>query len=349
VTRIHFGIITNYSKMRGKSMTFKIKMASAVAVAAVVALTLAGCSTGASTSASSEDAAPAAAGNKICVYTHGDGGTFWSVFQKGAEAAAAELNVTLDYQGSTNDSAKQAQTITAGIAAGCQGIAASAPDPAAIKDAMLAAAAAGIPTVTANSGSSVFAELGAFTHIGQDEIVAGREAGKKFNEMGLKNILCPIQEAANSGLTDRCKGATETFDGTVTEFNIDGALADLTGAQAKIAAALTADPTIDGIFALNADVATGAALPAATASGRDIKIGTIDMSADALDAIKAGTIAFAVDQQQYAQGYMAVVLLNLAINNGNELGGGVPIYSGPGFVTADNVDAVMALVAGGTR
>jgi simple sugar transport system substrate-binding protein len=46
---------------------------------------------------------------------------------------------------------------------------------------------------------------------------------------------------------------------------------------------------------------------------------------------------------------MAVVLLNLAINNGNELGGGVPIYSGPGFVTADNVDAVMALVAAGTR
>lgn len=328
-------------------MTFKTKMATTAAIAAVVALSLAGCSAGATTSTSTE--AAAAPGNKICVYTHGDGGTFWSVFQKGAEKAAAELNVTLDYQGSSNDSAKQAQTITAGIAAGCMGIAASAPDAAAIKDSMLAAAAAGIPTVTANSGSSVFAELGAFTHIGQDEIVAGREAGKKFNDMGLKNILCPIQEAANSGLTDRCKGASETFTGTVTNFNVDGALADLTGAEAKIAAALTADPTIDGIFALNADVATGAALPAATASGRDIMIGTIDMSADALAAIKAGTIAFAVDQQQYAQGYMAVVLLNLAINNGNKLGGGLPIYSGPGFVTSDNVDAVLKLVAAGTR
>ncbi|GAB2816539.1 sugar ABC transporter substrate-binding protein [Alpinimonas psychrophila] len=328
-------------------MTFKIKIASVAAVAAVVAMTLAGCSAGATSS--STTGAAAVKGNKICVYTHGDGGTFWSVFQKGAEAAAADLNVTLDYQGSTNDSAKQAQTITAGIAAGCQGIAASAPDPAAIKTAMLAAHAAGIPTVTANSGSAVFAELGAFTHIGQDEIVAGRAAGEKFNAMGLKNILCPIQEAANSGLTERCKGASETFKGKVTNFNVDGALADLTGAEAKIAAALTADPTIDGIFALNADVATGAALPAATASGRAIKIGTIDMSADALKAIKAGTIAFAVDQQQYAQGYMAVVLLNLAINNGNELGGGLPIYSGPGFVTAENVDAVMALVAAGTR
>jgi simple sugar transport system substrate-binding protein len=347
MTFIREVVATNYSKMRGKSMTFKTKMATAAAIAAVVALSLAGCAAGATTEAPSEEAA--AAGNKICVYTHGDGGTFWSVFQKGAEAAAAELNVTLDYQGSTNDSAKQAQTIAAGVTAGCEGIAASAPDAAAIKDAMLAAADAGIPTVTANSGSDVFAELGAFTHVGQDEIVAGREAGKKFNEMGLKNILCPIQEAANSGLTLRCQGAAETFTGTVANFNLDGGLADLTGAEAKLSAALTADPTIDGIFALNADIATGAALPAATASGRDIMIGTIDMSADALEAIKAGTIAFAVDQQQYAQGYMAVVLLNLAINNGNKLGGGVPIYSGPGFVTSDNVDAVMALVAAGTR
>ncbi len=326
-------------------MTFKFKMASVAAVAAVVAMTLAGCSAGATGSSTTASAKS----NKVCVYTHGDGGTFWSVFQKGAQAAAKDLGVTLDYQGSTNDSAKQAQTITAGIAAGCQGIAASAPDPAAIKAPMLAAHAAGIPTVTVNSGSSVFAELGAFTHIGQDEIVAGQAAGKKFNDLGLKHILCPIQEAANSGLTDRCKGAAETFTGTVTNFNVDGALADLTGAQAKILAALQADTTIDGIFALNADVASGAALPAATASGRSIKIGTIDMSADALKDIKAGTIAFAIDQQQYAQGYLAVVLLNLAINNGNEVGGGLPIYSGPGFVTSDNVDSVMALVAAGTR
>ena len=199
---------------------------------------------------------------KICVYTHGDGGTFWSVAQKGAEAAAADLGVTLDYQGSSNDAAKQASTIQAGIAAGCNGIAASAPDPEAIKSAMLAAHDAGIPTVTMNSGSSVFKDLGAFTHIGQDEVVAGRAAGEKFNEMGLKHILCPIQEANNIGLTDRCKGAAETFKGKVTNFNLDGGLADLTAASAKLKAALQADSTIDGIFALNADIAAKAALPA---------------------------------------------------------------------------------------
>jgi len=312
-------------------------------IAAVASLSLAGC---AATST------PEAGGNadiKICVYTHGDGGTFWSVAQAGAEAAAADLGVTLDYQGSTNDSAKQAATIEAGVAGGCSGIAASAPDAGAIKDAMLAAKAAGIPTVTMNSGSSVFKELGAFTHVGQDEIVAGREAGYRFNELGATKVLCPIQEAANSGLTDRCKGLSETFEGETVDFNLDGGLADLAGSAAKLQAALEADPAIDGIFALNADIATGAAMVASENTGRNAIIGTVDMSADALTAIKDGKMAFAVDQQQYAQGYMSVVLLFLNITNAHELGGGLPIYTGPGFVTADNVDKVMELVAAGTR
>jgi simple sugar transport system substrate-binding protein len=78
-------------------------------------------------------------------------------------------------------------------------------------------------------------------------------------------------------------------------------------------------------------------------------IGTVDMSADALQAIKDGSIAFAIDQQQYAQGYLAVVMLYLNLTNGHVLGGGLPMYTGPGFVEAGNVDQVMALVEAGTR
>lgn len=327
-------------------MSFK-KIAVASAAAAALVVAMAGCSSASSDSASGGDSANKDI--KICVYTHGDGGTFWSVAQAGAEAAGADLGVTVDYQGSSNDAAKEAQTIEAGVSGGCQGIAASAPDPDAIKDALATAEAAGIPVITMNSGSAVFEDLGAYTHVGQDEVIAGEGAGKKFNEIGATKVLCPIQEAANVGLTDRCAGVKNTFKGEVVELNVDGALADPTGAQAKIKAALDADPSIDGIIALNADVATGSALPAVQASGRDIQIGTFDMSSDALDSIEAGDIAFAIDQQQYAQGYMSVVLLYLAIVNGNELGGGMPIYTGPGFVTADNVKVVKEYVAGGTR
>jgi simple sugar transport system substrate-binding protein len=317
------------------------KLAALVAVSALV---LTGCATAADTGT---DAAPAS-DFKICVYTHGDGGTFWSVAQAGAVQAGKDLGVTVDYQGSTNDSAKQAQTIEAGIAAGCDAIAASAPDPSAIQDAMLAAAAAGLPLVTMNSGSDIFKTLGAFTHVGQDEIVAGREAGLRFKALGVKKILCPIQEAANIGLQDRCKGAQETH-GNVVNFNLDGGLADLTASSAKIKAELEAKGDYDAVFALNADIAAKAVLPAATDLGLDLVIGTVDMSADALNAIKDGTMSFAIDQQQYAQGYMSVVLLYLNLTNGHTLGGGLPMYTGPGFVDATNVEKVIALVAAGTR
>jgi simple sugar transport system substrate-binding protein len=318
------------------------KLAALVAVSALV---LTGCAT---TAAEEETAAPAS-DFKICVYTHGDGGGFWSVAQKGAEQAGTDLGVTVDYQGSTNDSAKQAQTIEAGIAGGCDAIAASAPDPDAITDAMLAAAAAGIPTVTMNSGSSVFKALGAITHVGQDEFIAGQEAGLKFNEAGLTKVLCPMQEAANIGLKQRCEGAADTFEGELVEFNLDGGLADLTAASAKIKAELEANTDYDGVFALNADIAAKAVLPAVTDLGVEMYIGTVDMSAEALDAIEAGTIAFAIDQQQYAQGYLSVALLYLNLTNGHTLGGGLPMYTGPGFVDSTNVATVKALVAAGTR
>lgn len=321
----------------------------AIAAAAVVsasALVLAGCASGGSGGDSQ------AADNKdikICVYTHGDGGTFWSVFEKGAEAAATMTGVTLDYQGTTNDAAKLAQAIEAGVAGGCSAISVSVPDAGAESEALAAAEAAGIPVLTTNSGAKDYKALGAYTHVGQDEVVAGEAAGERFNELGLTNVVCAIQEANNSGLAERCQGLKNTFAGTVTDLNIDGALADPAMAEQKITAALSADPTIDGLFLLNADVATGSAMPAVETSGREIVIGTVDMSADALQAIKDGKIAFAIDQQQYAQGFLAVMLQYLAVTNGNQLGGGLPMYTGPGFVTSDNVDDVITYIGNGTR
>lgn len=322
---------------------------------AVSALMLTGCATAASDDGATSSAAPAtseatpvASDIKICIYTHGEGGAFWAVLQNGADQAGIDLGLEIDYQGSSSDSALQAQIIDAGVAAGCDGIAASAPDPGAITSAMQAATAAGIPLVTINSGAEIYRDLGAFTHVGQDEIVAGREAGLRFKALGVQKVLCPIHEAANIGLQERCQGAQETH-GNVVNFNLDGGLMDLTAASAKIRAELDAAGDYDAIFGLNADITAVAALPAAEDLGLKLVIGTVDMSGDALDAIKDGRMSFAIDQQQYAQGYLAVTLLYLNIINKHVLGGGLPMYTGPGFVDESNVEDVISLVQAGTR
>ncbi len=320
-----------------------------LAAALAAALVMSGCASG--TDDNDDDGGGGGGDNadiKICMYTHGDGGGFWSVAKKGAEKAADDLGVDLDYQESNNDPEAQAQFIEAGVDAGCDGIAVSAPNPDAIQGAMDKANEAGIPLVTMNSGSDSFQDLHAFTHVGQDEFIAGQAAGEKFKELGATKVLCPIQEANNIGLQQRCDGAKDTF-GNVENLQLSAGLADLSKSEAEIQAKLESDTSIDAVFSLNADIATGSAMPARDAVGRDITLGTVDLSGDAVQAIADGDMAFAIDQQQFAQGYLPVVLLYLNKINGHVLGGGQPMYTGPGFVTQDNAEQVQQLAEEGTR
>jgi simple sugar transport system substrate-binding protein len=80
-----------------------------------------------------------------------------------------------------------------------------------------------------------------------------------------------------------------------------------------------------------------------------VKLATFDLSKDIVKSIEAGDVLFAVDQQQYLQGYLPVVLLYLYKTNLNTVGGGQPILTGPGFVTQDNAAQVEDLAAKGTR
>ncbi len=283
----------------------------------------------------------------IAVITHSDGGVFWSVFQKGAEAAGKALGVKVNVQGSNNTGTVQSDMINQAVADGVSGLAVSLADPDAIKDAVASAVKAGIPVVTTNSGSDLYKEFGAFTHIGQDEFTAGAGAGEKFNDAGAKVLQCVKQEQTNTGLDARCNGAKSTFKGKFLDpITTSG---DASGKQqAEIKAALDSDPSIDAVFGTGPVVGHDAAAAVAEL-GRTVTIGAVDLSPDLLDDIAAGKVAFTIDQQQYLQGYISVVALYLNITNANTLGGGLPINTGPGFVTKDNAEAVAKLVAAGTR
>ena len=282
----------------------------------------------------------------VAVLTHGDGGVFWSVFQKGAEKAGKDLNITVKYIGSNNDGTKQAAAINQAVSDKVAGIAVSLADPAAVKSAVQAAVKAGIPVVTTNSGSNLYKEFGAFTHIGQDEFTAGAGAGEKFQAAGVKSLLCAKQEQTNSGLDARCAGAKSTFKG---KFDIITTSGDKSGKQqADVKAALDARKDVDAVFGVGPIVAHDSAA-AAKELGRKVMVGGVDLSTDILKDIASGSVSFTIDQQQYLQGYVSVLALYLNATNKNTLGGGLPINTGPGFVTQDNADAVAKLVAAGSR
>lgn len=282
----------------------------------------------------------------IEVVTHGQASDpFWSIFVNGVNQAGTDMaphGVTVNYSApQTFDMNAMSQLITAAVGKSPQGLVVSIPDATALGPAIESAVAAGIPVISANSGSDVFASLGILTHVGQDEFPAGVGAGQKMAAAGVTNTICINQEVGNAALDARCAGFAEGLGGvpsTVVQVDLN----DQAGAANQIVAALQADPSIDGILALGP---TGAAptLAAFQQLGRsDIKLATFDLSADVLDAIKGGTMLFAIDQQQYLQGYLPIVFLTYYNMYGLMPGGGAPVYTGPGFVTADNVDTVIA-------
>ena len=285
--------------------------------------------------------------NTYHVITHGDAGTFWSVVEIAVRDAAEAIGCEVVYQGSNNDALKQSQDIEAAIAAGSAGIAISLADPTGVSDAARKVVEAGIPLYTLNSGVDHYKGLGAVTHVGQTEFVAGQGAGERFNALGATKVLCGRQEQGNVGLEERCDGLADTFDGEVVSEFI-GLDANPDEQRATISSRLIADEAIDAVLGVGPNVPLRA-LEAAENAGRQIHIGGFDLSSDLIDKIQAGEIAFTVDQQQYLQGYLPVILMHLQATNQNTAGGGLPILTGPGFVTPENAAAVAALVAEGTR
>lgn len=319
----------------------KLKLAGFLGAAVLGATSLAACS-----GTGQEDNTVDSSDLTYAVITHGaPGDAFWDRVKSGAEKAGDDYNVTVDYN-SDPDPAKQSALIDSAVSDDVDGIVVSMANPDGLEDSVKAAVAAGIPVVTINSGIDQSAAFGAITHIGQSETIAGRAVGERLNDEGLNNVLCVIQEAGNVGLEERCKAAAETFDGTVTNLQVDGT--DDASVQASIASKLQADDSIDGVLTLGGQYAIDA-VNALGDSGSDAQVATFDLSEDVVKDIQSGDILFAVDQQPYVQGFLGVTTLYLKSINGNDVGGGQPINSGPAFVDKDNADEVLEYAENGTR
>jgi simple sugar transport system substrate-binding protein len=286
-------------------------------------------------------------GLTFAMVTHSDEGSFWSVVKKGAQAAAQAEGVKLIWSPSNNDPQKEAQLIDAAVSQKVDGLAVSVPNADAIKGSLAKAKSAGIPIITLNSGETDSKALGAITHVGQDETVAGRGAGARFKSEGAKKVLCIIHEQGNIGLTQRCDGVKQGFGANVTTLQVKGT-ADIATTQTEIKSKLQADKSFDRVIALNPDIAE-AAKSAIKGAGSSAKLATFDLNPAVIKDIQAGNIEFAVDQQQYLQGYLPIVFLKLYKENLNTVGGGQPVLTGPGFVDKSNAGTVAKLAEAGTR
>ncbi|CAM5746131.1 hypothetical protein STAFG_3681 [Streptomyces afghaniensis 772] len=319
----------------------------------VGALLAAGCSSGAGGKKSESGGTDAAAGKAttprmtVAMVTHAaPGDTFWDLIRKGAQAAAAKDNIKLVYS-SDPVAGNQANLVQNAIDQKVDGIALTAAKPDAMKAVVAKAKAAGIPVVGFNSGLDNWKELGMLEYFGQDENIAGHAFGERLNQQGAKHAVCVIQEQGQVALEARCAGLKEGFKGTTENLYVNGT--DMPSVKSTLTAKLQKDSSIDQVVTLGAPIAM-TAVQSVKDAGSKAKVATFDLNKDLVAAIQGGDIQFAVDQQPYLQGYLAVDGLWLYRTNGNFSGGSTaPVLTGPAFVTKDNVDSVAEFAKKGTR
>ncbi|MCU1619473.1 MAG: putative transporter substrate-binding protein [Modestobacter sp.] len=281
----------------------------------------------------------------IAMITHeSPGDTFWDKIRAGADQAAKDHGMTLNYS-SDPDAGKEATLVQNAVDSKVDGIAVTLAFPDAVGPAAKSAIAGGVPVVAFNSGIGNYQDFGVPMYFGSNEDLAGQTVGRRIAQDGGGKALCVIQEQGQVALETRCAGVAKAFPNT-ENLNVNGA--DLPSVQQTIGAKLQQDPSITDVVTLGAPIALGA-MQAKADSGSQAKVITFDLNADVAQAIQNGTIAFSVDQQPYVQGYMAVTALWLNLTNGNDIGGGQPVLTGPSIVDAKNIGPIVQYAKNNTR
>ncbi len=275
---------------------------------------------------------------------------FFEPVKQGMQDAAAMMGVQADFIGTEGvDLEAQAAMVTKAVEDGYDGVALNVIDAEAFTEVTQAAMAQGVPVVAFN----VDATNGKGSHLSfiqQDFYAAGQTIGNKAAPAladGAK-VLFTVHHHGISALDDRLKGIQDALKeqkNAVGEVIATGT--DPGKAAEMIADELKADPDIQAVFCTGQADTEGAGLAMEKFFPDTSRyVAGFDLSPEILRLIKAGYIAFTIDQQPYTQGFYPVIQLVLNIRYGLSPSN---IDAGAGIVMKDNVDSVMKLSAEGYR
>ena len=318
-----------------------------VAVATAAALALAACSGGGAQSTAEGGGGGGGGDNSgytFAMITHETpGDTFWDKIKAGAQQAAKDTGSTLKYSndpdadqaGHPDPERRRLQGRRHRHHAGHPG----RPHPDVKK-----AVAAGIPVDTFNSGIDYFQQAGSLAHFASDEKLAGQQAGKRAAARAPRRSSAP-----SSSRVGRAGGPLRRRQGLVPQHG------EHPGQRRRrlrghLRHPGQADPGQVHQLDHHPRRPPGPRRGQGTARrGVKAKIGTFDTNADAAQAVKDGKIQFFIDQQPYLQGYLAITQLYLYKKNGNIIGGGQAVLTGPSFVDKTNIAQILPFVKQNTR
>ena len=300
-----------------------------------------------------------------------DSDSWWNTIKNAIKQAGEDFGVTVDYRNPpSGDLADMARIIEQASARNYAGVITSIADIDVLKKPIAQVVAKKIPLITINSGTTAQSEqLGAIMHVGQPEYDAGKAAGERARAAGAKSFLCVNHYATNPASFERCKGFADALGVDYKPATLDTG-SDPTTVESKVTAYLRKNPGTSAVLALGPNSAhpTLKAIAKLGLKGK-IFMATFDLSPEISAGIKDGTVAFAIDQQPYLQGYIPVAVLAIMTQQNTQdlakvmaalkaspkararfdaydlapVYGARHISSGPGFVTKDNIAKVEKL------
>ena len=297
-----------------------------------------------------------------------DSDVWWNTVKNAIKQVGDDFGVQVDYRNPPNgDLADMARLLEQAAARNYDGVAFDIADFDVLSKPAMRITAKNIPLVTINSGTAQESEkLGAIMHIGQPEYEAGKAAGERAKAAGISSFVCVNHYSTNVASFQRCKGFADALGVDARKSMIDSGV-DPTVVESKVSAYLRNNPKTQAVLALGPNSAEPSlqALQKMGLAGK-IYFATFDLSPVIIDGVRKGYTNFAIDQQPYLQGYIAIAVLAIAHEDNTRDPATIiaklkanskyqarltqyglePVYtkdgvsSGPAFITKDNVDTV---------
>ncbi len=285
-----------------------------------------------------------AEGERYVLVSHApDSDSWWNTIKNAMALAGEQMDVEVEYRNPpTGDLADMARIIEQAAASGPDGIITTLADPDVLSGPIRNAVDSGIDVIIMNSGTPDLArEVGALMYVGQPEYDAGYAAGQRAADDGVGSFLCVNHYISSPSSTERCQGFADGLGVELGDQMIDSGQ-DPGEIQNRVMAYLNSNPDTDAVLTLGPTSAdpTILALEEMGLAG-DIYFGTFDLGGDIVEAIRDGIIEWGIDQQPFLQAYLPIVVLTNYHRYGVLPGNN--INSGPGFVTAGDLELVAEL------
>lgn len=273
----------------------------------------------------------------VGVVTKSGSSEYWMTLRQGMETAAAELGMELiilspDSEAREDVQAKMAETL---VKRGVDAIAVSPIDSFHRPEYFDMAEERGIPIISYDTG---FAELDV-PYIGIDNVQAGRALAEHLAEALDHRGEVGIVSGGLEQLSHRQR--MEGFAARMAEepginlVFVESGYSNLQMSEVKIRGIRAAHPSIEGIAATSAVTALG------IAEGLEddaVKIVSIDIQKDAVEAVRDGRITALIAQSGYEIGYRTIQYID-RLRSGTAEGSGEILDAG--VLTAENADAYM--------